>query len=64
MPLHTTENYNGQMTGQRGIHGFWESRLPELKSKDYDYFVGRAEYVENILDDMSKDLRDPVRLEK
>lgn len=51
VPLHTTENYNGQLTGQRGIHGFWESRLPELKSKDYDYFVGRAEYVENILDD-------------
>lgn len=51
VPLHTTENYNGQKTGQRGIHGFWESRLPELKSKDYDYFVGRAVYVENILDD-------------
>ena len=51
VPLHTTENYNGQLTGQRGIHGFWESRLPELKAKDYDFFVGRAEYVENILED-------------
>jgi len=51
VPLHTTENYNGQLTNQKGIHGFWESRLPELKSKDYDYFVGRAEYVENILED-------------
>lgn len=51
VPLHTTENYNGQLTGQRGIHGFWESRLPELKSKEYDYFVGRAEYVDNILED-------------
>lgn len=51
VPLHTTENYNGQLTGQRGIHGFWESRLPELKSKEYDYFVGRATYVDNILDD-------------
>ena len=51
VPLHTTENYNGQLTGQRGIHGFWESRLPELKAKDYDYFVGRAEYVEDILED-------------
>ncbi len=30
VPLHTTENYNGQFTGQYGIHGFWESRLPEL----------------------------------
>ncbi|MGE0561550.1 MAG: zinc dependent phospholipase C family protein [Flavobacteriales bacterium] len=51
VPLHTTENYNGQLTNQKGIHGFWESRLPELKSKDYDFFVGRAVYVENILDD-------------
>lgn len=51
VPLHTTENYNGQLTNQKGIHGFWESRLPELKSKDYDYFVGRAVYVEDILED-------------
>jgi hypothetical protein len=47
VPLHTTENYNGQLTGQRGIHGFWESRIPELKADDYDYFVGRAQYIES-----------------
>lgn len=48
VPLHTTENYNGQMTGQTGIHGFWESRIPELFADDtYDYFVGKAEYIEN-----------------
>ena len=47
VPLHTTENYNGQLTGQRGIHGFWESRIPEAKAEDYDYFVGRAEYIES-----------------
>jgi hypothetical protein len=49
VPLHTTENYNGQLTGQRGIHGFWESRIPELKAEDYDYFVGRAKYVDSPL---------------
>ena len=49
VPLHTTENYNGQLTGQRGIHGFWESRIPELKAEDYDYFVGRARYIESPL---------------
>lgn len=48
VPLHTTENYNGQLTGQYGIHGFWESRLPELYADDYDFFVGRAEYVDNV----------------
>jgi len=47
VPLHTTENYNGQLTGQEGIHAFWESRLPELFSNDYDFFVGRAEYLQN-----------------
>ncbi|MDG1475851.1 MAG: zinc dependent phospholipase C family protein [Vicingaceae bacterium] len=58
VPLHTTENYNGQLTGQRGIHGFWESRLPELKAKDYDFFVGRAEYVDNILEDEWKTVKE------
>ena len=48
VPLHTTENYNGQLTGQTGIHGFWESRLPEAFSQQYDFFVGRAEYIPDI----------------
>lgn len=49
VPLHTSENYNGQMTNQVGIHGFWESRLPALFANDYDYFVGKAQYIENPL---------------
>lgn len=47
VPLHTTENYNGQLTGQEGIHGFWESRLPELFSTNYDFFTGKAEHIQN-----------------
>lgn len=47
VPLHTTENYNGQLTGQLGIHGFWESRLPEVFFEHYDLFTGKAEYVKN-----------------
>lgn len=47
VPLHTTENYNGQLTGQEGIHGFWESRLPELFAGNYDFFTGRAAYITN-----------------
>ncbi|MCC9136553.1 zinc dependent phospholipase C family protein [Pontibacter silvestris] len=46
VPLHTTQNYNGQLTGQRGIHAFWETRLPELFSDNYDFFVGQAQYIE------------------
>ena len=46
VPLHTTENYNGQLSGQLGIHAFWESRIPELfADEEYDMLVGRAEYV-------------------
>jgi hypothetical protein len=47
VPLHTTKNYNGQLTNQYGIHGFWESRVPELLSDDFDFFVGQAEYIPN-----------------
>ncbi|TDB64551.1 zinc dependent phospholipase C family protein [Arundinibacter roseus] len=46
VPLHTTKNYNGQLTGQLGIHAFWESRLPELFADDYDLWIGRAQYQE------------------
>ena len=46
VPLHTTSNYNGQFTNQKGIHGFWESRIPELKSGGYDYWVGKAKYID------------------
>ncbi len=46
VPLHTTINYNGQLTNQLGLHAFWESRLPELFADDYyNYVVGQAEYV-------------------
>lgn len=44
VPLHTTRNHNGQLTNQHGIHGFWESRLPELFYGQYNFFVGRASY--------------------
>ena len=50
VPLHTTENYNGQLTGQHGIHGFWESRIPELFAGNYDFFVGKAFYIEDPLE--------------
>lgn len=46
VPLHTTKNYNGQLSNQVGIHGFWESRLPEIFAGNYDFFVGQAAYEE------------------
>ena len=47
VPLHTTRNYNGQFTNQRGIHALWESRLPELNATSYDLLTGQAEYLDN-----------------
>src|SRR5690606_2291592 len=35
----------GQFTNQIGIHAFWETRLPEMFSAQYDLFIGPAEYV-------------------
>ncbi|RZK81045.1 MAG: S1/P1 Nuclease [Pedobacter sp.] len=49
VPLHTTENHNGQLTNQVGIHAFWESRLPELFYKKYNFIVGKASYIESPL---------------
>jgi hypothetical protein len=48
VPLHASMNHNGQLTNQQGIHGFWESRIPELLAdKDWDFFVGKAMYIDN-----------------
>jgi hypothetical protein len=49
VPLHLTQNYDGQLTGQKGIHALWESRLPELFSNKYNYYVGKARYIDNPL---------------
>ncbi len=51
MPLHASKNHNGQYTDQKGIHGFWESRIPELLAeKEWDFFIGKAEYIKNPAD--------------
>jgi len=47
VPLHATSNYNGQKTNQVGIHGLWESRLPEMFENEYDLFTGLANYNEH-----------------
>lgn len=50
VPLHTTLNYDGQLTNQHGIHAFWESRLPELFHQDYNLIVPKIEYIDNVLE--------------
>ncbi|GEO10888.1 hypothetical protein SAE01_33840 [Segetibacter aerophilus] len=49
VPLHANSNHDGQLTGQKGIHAFWESRIPELLSeKEFDFMIGKAAYISNI----------------
>lgn len=50
VPLHTSSNHNGQYTNQVGIHGLWETSIPELLSKQFDFFIGRAQYIEQPLE--------------
>jgi S1/P1 Nuclease len=48
MPLHTTDNHDGQKTNQKGIHSLWESRLPNLFGKNYNLHTKEATYFENV----------------
>lgn len=46
VPLHTTVNYDGQLTGQKGLHSLWESMIPELYLDQYHLSSHRtARYV-------------------
>ncbi len=48
MPLHTSLNHDGQLTGQRGIHAFFESQLPEMFGSKYNFFTGDAVYIKDV----------------
>ena len=53
VPLHTTQNYNGQLSGQRGIHGLWESTIPELEYQHYDCWIDEdLSFWENPLEEL------------
>ncbi|RYY84290.1 MAG: hypothetical protein EOO15_19640 [Chitinophagaceae bacterium] len=38
VPLHTTENHDGQLTGQKGMHSLWESAIPEIELASYNLY--------------------------
>lgn len=62
VPLHSTSNYNGQKTGQNGIHALWESRLPEIHSQRYNLFTGLSGYYEKPIDSIWKAFSESYRL--
>ena len=46
VPLHTTTNYDGQLTNQKGIHALWESVVPEIEITNYNlYSTHKAVYL-------------------
>ena len=44
VPLHTTANYDGQLTQQRGIHALWETKIPDLSVETYLLSVPKANF--------------------
>lgn len=48
VPLHTTLNYDGQLTNQKGIHSLWESTVPELTIAEFKLpGKKKAKYLKN-----------------
>ena len=58
VPLHTTENYDGQLTNQTGLHSLWESKLPERHIAEYKLDAEPAKYVKDPLTDIWKILQE------
>jgi hypothetical protein len=48
MPLHTSNNHDGQLTNQKGIHAFWEAQLPEMFGEAYNLNTDDAKMIEDI----------------
>lgn len=48
VPLHTTLNYDGQLTGQEGLHALWETMLPELYLDQFQLYTKyKVTYLKN-----------------
>lgn len=50
MPLHITRNYNGQYTGQTGIHSRYESSMINRYYSQINYAYDTALFIDNIPD--------------
>ncbi|MBC3541458.1 zinc dependent phospholipase C family protein [Rufibacter sediminis] len=44
VPLHTSLNHDGHLTGQTGMHSLWESKLPEQNLSSYNLKHQKAQY--------------------
>lgn len=48
VPLHTTNNFDGQLSGQHGLHSLWETVVPEVEIGSYNLFTNhQAQYLKD-----------------
>jgi hypothetical protein len=65
VPLHTTMNYDGQLTNQAGLHSLWESECPQLFLENYNLFQNqKAKYLKYPSQEIWKVLRSSEKLVK
>jgi hypothetical protein len=58
VPLHTTVNYDGQLTNQKGLHSLWETMIPQLEISNYTLYTDhKATYIANPEKEIWKTIR-------
>ncbi len=62
VPLHASSNYNGQKSGQEGIHALWESRIPQLFMDSFDLLTGSSAYLTNPSESIWETISESYRL--
>lgn len=63
VPLHTTINYDGQLTNQKGLHSLWETVIPEAQLDRYTFnCIPKAAYLANPASDIMASIRQAHRL--
>ncbi len=58
VPLHTSLNYDGQLTNQHGLHSLWESMVPEIEIEQYNLYT---HHKANYLSDPEQAVWDCIR---
>lgn len=65
VPLHTTMNYDGQLTNQIGLHGLWETECPQLFLEKYNLYQNKkVVYIKNINKEIWRTLRESEKMVK
>lgn len=55
VPLHTSYNYDGQLTNQKGLHSLWETAVPEMNIESYNLHTKhKAKYIKDPLAEIWK----------